>query len=40
MRIEGVQRSTAKYSEVCLRKEGLMCAIVTVRLINPLPGYD
>jgi hypothetical protein len=30
---------TKEYNGVSLRKEDVMCAVVTVRLINPLPGY-
>jgi hypothetical protein len=34
MRIEGVQRSTTEYNGVSLRKEDLMCAVVTLRLLQ------
>jgi hypothetical protein len=40
LRIEGVERSKMEYNGVSLRKEDLMCTVVTMRLINPLPGHD
>jgi hypothetical protein len=40
MRTEGVQRNTTEYNGVSLRKEDFVGAVITVRLINPLPGYD
>jgi hypothetical protein len=41
MRFEGVQMSTKVYNGVSLqKKKDFICAVVTVRLINPLPGYD
>jgi hypothetical protein len=39
MRTEGAQRRTTEYNGVSLRKDDL-CAVVTVRLSNPLSGYD